>query len=48
MSMKTYAAYLVRLKLSPAGYRRMESILGRLNWLYNQALEYRRTAYAER
>ena len=24
----------------------MESILGRLNWLYNQALENRRTAYA--
>ncbi len=26
----------------------MESILGRLNWLYNQALEHRRTAYQER
>ena len=46
--MKSHAAYLVRLKLSPAGYRRMESILGRLNWLYNQALENRRTAYRER
>ena len=39
---------MVRLKLSPAGYRRMESVLGRLNWLYNQALENRRTAYGER
>ena len=26
----------------------MESILGRLNWLYNQALERRRTAHQER
>ena len=40
--------YLVRLKLSPAGYALMESILGRLNWLYNQALERRRTAHQER
>ena len=46
--MKTHTAYLVRLKLSPAGYRSMESILGRLNWLYNQALEHRRTAFGER
>ncbi len=26
----------------------MESLLGRLNWLYNQALERRKTAYQER
>ena len=39
---------MVRLKLSPAGYALMESILGRLNWLYNQALERRRTAHQER
>ena len=48
--MKAHVAYLVRLKLSPVGYPTMESILGRLNWLYNQALENRRTAcaYGER
>ena len=42
------AAYLVRLKLSPAGYAMMESLLGRLNWLYNQALERRKLAYEQR
>ena len=26
----------------------MESLLGHLNWLYNQALERRKTAYQER
>ncbi len=26
----------------------MESLLGRLNWLYNQSLERRKTAYQER
>ncbi|MDE0260897.1 MAG: hypothetical protein OXJ37_00645 [Bryobacterales bacterium] len=26
----------------------MESILGRLNWLYNQALERRKATYQER
>ena len=41
------ATYLVRLKLSPGGYAMMESLLGRLNWLYNQALERRKTAYQE-
>ena len=46
--MEAHVAFLVRLRLSPAGYRRMESILARLNWLYNQALENRRTAYSER
>ena len=46
--MEAHVAFLVRLKLSPVGYRRMESILARLNWLYNQALENRRTAYRER
>ena len=42
------AAYLVRLKLSPAGYAMMESLLGRLNWLHNQALERRKLAYEQR
>ena len=42
------ATYLIRLKSSPTGYALMESILGRLNWLYNQALERRKTAYQER
>ena len=46
--MESHAAYVVRLKLRPAGYRRMESILGCLNWLYNQALENRKTAYEQR
>ena len=41
-------AYLVRLKLSPTGYAIMESLLGRLNWLYNQALERRKLAYEQR
>ena len=46
--MKAHAAYVVRLKVRPAGYRRLESILGCLNWLYNQALESRKTAYEQR
>ena len=46
--MTIHATYLVRCSLSPAGYRRMDDILGRLNWLYNQALAERKTAYTER
>ena len=46
--MNAHATYVVRLKLRPAGYRRLESILGSLNWLYNQALESRKTAYEQR
>ena len=45
--MTSPVTYLVRLKLSPAGYAMMESLLGHLNWLYNQALERRKTAYLE-
>ncbi len=43
-----FTTYSLRCSLSPAGYRHMDNILGRLNWLYNQALEERKTAYAER
>ncbi|MDE0109510.1 MAG: transposase [Bryobacterales bacterium] len=43
-----YTTYSVRCSLSPAGYRHLDNILVRLNWLYNQALEERKTAYAER
>ena len=43
-----FTTYSVRCSLSPAGYRHMDNILGRLNWLYNQALAERKAAYAER
>ena len=46
--MMAHAAYLVRLQLRPAGHSMMESILGRSNWLYNQALEIRKTACQQR
>ncbi len=46
--MTLYTTYSGRCSLSPAGYRHLDNILGRLNWLYNQALEERKTAYAER
>ncbi|MDE0106601.1 MAG: hypothetical protein OXN96_02265, partial [Bryobacterales bacterium] len=46
--MTPYTTYSLRCSLSPAGYRHLDKILVRLNWLYNQALEERKTAYAER
>ncbi len=45
--MIAHVACNARLKLSPAGYVRMDSILQRLNWLYNQALEARKVAYEQ-
>lgn len=46
--MTAHMAYLGRIKLRPAGYRQMEAIRRALNWLYNQALENRKTAYEQR
>ena len=38
---------LGRCRLTPAGYARLFQIRRSLNWLYNQALEQRKTAYEE-
>ncbi len=45
--MQAQTTYLARCELSPAGYARLDDIRSRLNWLYNQALEERKTAYEE-
>ncbi len=45
--MQAHSTYLARCELSPAGYARLDNIRCRLNWLYNQALEERKTAYEE-
>ncbi len=45
--MQAHSTYLARCELSPAGYARLDDIRCRLNWLYNQALEERKTAYEE-
>ena len=46
--MVAHTTILVRCKLSASGYAAMDGRLRTLNWLYNSALEQRKTAYSER
>ncbi len=46
--MQAHTTYLARCELTPAGYARLDDIRRQLNWLYNRALEERKTAYEER
>ena len=46
--MEAHTAILARCKLSASSYAAMDNLLWSLNWLYNSALEQRKTAYRER